>query len=154
LRAAAAGLVTVALLAAVAPAATAHADSCADLRSGAPLPMAGACADVLAQESRWLTAITGGDVGTVEQILAREFTHINADGEFFDRAAEIAATAPLPFTMNPSEQQVDLDDDTAVIHGVNTIIGDGEVLARERFTDVFIWQDGAWKAVSAQETAI
>ena len=31
----------------------------------------GPCADVLAQEMRWLTAITAGDVPTVEAILAR-----------------------------------------------------------------------------------
>jgi hypothetical protein len=56
--------------------------------------------------------------------------------------------------MNPSEQMIDIAGNTAVIHGVNTLIQDGNVLARERFTDVFVLQNGSWIALSAQETAI
>ena len=135
--------------------AIAGADVCADAWANAPLPIeAGPCADVLAQETRWLTAITAGDVATVEQILGPNFKHVNADGQYFDRAQEIASMEKLPFTMNPSEQTVDIAGDTAVIHGVNTLIQDGKVLARERFTDVFVLQNGSWMALSAQETAI
>ena len=56
--------------------------------------------------------------------------------------------------MNPSEQLVDIAGDTAVIHGVNTLIDDGKVMARERFTDVFVLQNGIWLALSAQETTL
>jgi hypothetical protein len=70
-----------------------------------------------------------------------------------DRADEINATVKQPFTMNPSEQMVDIAGDTAVIHGVNTLIKSGRVLAKERFTDVFILENGTWMALSAQETA-
>ena len=56
--------------------------------------------------------------------------------------------------MNPSEQLVDIAGDTAVIHGVNTLIDGGKVLARERFTDVFVLQNGTWMALSAQETTL
>ena len=107
---------------------------------------------VLALEARWLTAITAGDRDTIEDVLAREFKHISADGKFYDRAAEVAAMEPLPFTMNPTEQTVDIIGDTAVIHGVNTLVQDGKTIARERFTDVFVKVDGEWKALSAQET--
>lgn len=142
-----------AIVLAVPPSAAAQSDTCAELRTGVALPVAdGPCADVLAQERRWLSSITAGDVGAVEQILAPTYTHINAEGVILDRAAEIANTAPLPFTMNPSEQQVHIDGDTAVIHGVNTLIQDGGVIARQRFTDVFVLSDGSWRAVSAQET--
>ena len=72
------------------------------------------------EKARWLTAITAGDKDTIEDILARDFKHISSDGKFFDRAAEVAAMEPLPFTMNPTEQVVDIVGDTAVIHGVNT----------------------------------
>ena len=45
----------------VEPQATANADSCSDAATNMPLAMnSGACADVLAQERRWLTAITDG----------------------------------------------------------------------------------------------
>jgi hypothetical protein len=109
---------------------------------------------VLAQERRWLTAITEGDRATVESILAPSFKHINSDGQLLDRAREIASLEKVSFTMNPSEQLVDISGDTAVIHGVNTLIDNGEVLARERFTDVFQFQDGVWRALSAQETSL
>ena len=50
----------------------------------------GPCADVLAQERRWLTAITDGNRTTVESILAPGFRHINSDGLLLDRDQEIA----------------------------------------------------------------
>jgi Domain of unknown function (DUF4440) len=69
-----------------------RADSCTNGDSALPLPLdAGPCADVLAQETRWLTAIVAGDVPTVESILGPTFRHINADGQLFDRAREIAS---------------------------------------------------------------
>ncbi len=109
--------------------------------------------DVLAQEARWLVAITDGDRDTVESILSGNFKHITSEGVLLDRAEEIDGTVKQPFTMNPSEQTVDIAGDTAVIHGVNTLIKSGRVLAKERFTDVFILENGTWMALSAQETA-
>jgi Domain of unknown function (DUF4440) len=139
----------------VAPQATALADSCSDATSNSALAIdTGPCADVLAQERRWLTGITDGDRATVESILAPGFKHINSDGKLFDRAAEIAGLEKVSFTMNPSEQLVDIAGDTAVIHGVNTLIDGGKVLAGERFTDVFVQQNGTWMALSAQETTL
>jgi Domain of unknown function (DUF4440) len=139
----------------VAPHATASVDSCSDALSNLPLAVDdGPCADVLAQERRWLTAITDGDRAAVESILAPSFKHISAEGELLDRATEIASLERVSFTMNPSEQFVDISGDTAVIHGVNTLIDDGKVLARERFTDVFHLQNGGWLALSAQETTL
>ena len=139
----------------VSPQAAAAADSCSDAAANSALAIdTGPCADVLAQERRWLTAITDGDRATVESILAPGFKHINSDGELLDRAQEIAGIEKVTFTMNPSEQLVDIAGDTGVIHGVNTLIDGGKVLARERFTDVFVLQNGTWMALSAQETAL
>ena len=109
---------------------------------------------VLAQEARWLTAITAGDRDTIESILSPDFKHITSEGELLGRDEEIASIVPVAFTMNATEQTVDIVGDTAVIHGVNTLTEAGNVLARERFTDVFVKQNGTWMALSAQETAI
>ncbi|MFC0446829.1 nuclear transport factor 2 family protein [Rhodococcus jostii] len=109
---------------------------------------------VLAQEARWLTAITAGDRETIETILSPDFKHVTSEGKLLGREEEIASIVPVAFTMNPTEQTVDIVGDTAVIHGVNTLTETGNVLARERFTDVFVKQDGEWLALSAQETAI
>jgi hypothetical protein len=137
------------------PQAVALADSCSDVASTAAVAIdSGPCADVLAQERRWLAAITDGDKATVESILAPGFKHINADGLLIDRNQEIAGLEKVAFTMKPSDQLVDIAGDTAVIHGVNTLVDGGEVLARERFTDVFQLQNGTWIALSAQETTL
>jgi uncharacterized protein DUF4440 len=132
-----------------------RADACTDAASGAGLPTGdGACADVLAQEARWLTAITSGDRAAVDSILSAGFKHITGEGKLLDRAQEVASMVKLPFAMNPTEQLVDIAGDTAVIHGVNTLTQNGRVMSRERFADVFILQNGEWKALSAQETEI
>ncbi|MDT7758759.1 MAG: hypothetical protein QOH27_4657 [Mycobacterium sp.] len=133
----------------------AQADTCVDSGTGAPLALdAPPCADVLAQEARWLTAITAGDVTAVESILGPTFRHVTADGEPLDRAQEIAAMKPLPVTFDASDQIVDVYGDTAVIHGINTVTERGMVVAGERFIDVFLLQNGVWKALAAQETAV
>jgi hypothetical protein len=147
--------VIVALALAVATPAVSRADTCAEGGAGLPLPIeAPPCSDVLAQEARWLTAIVSGDRQTIEAILSPTFRHVNADGQMFDRGQEIAAMEPLPFTFQASDQFVDVAGDTAVIHGINTVVQDGKVLERERFTDVFALQNGVWMALSAQETKL
>lgn len=147
-----AGLLAFGTLASRAPA---RADACTDAASGAGLALGnGSCAEVLAQEARWLTAITGGDRDTVDSILSADFKHITSEGKLLDRAQEIATTVKLPFAMNPTEQLVDIAGDTAVIHGLNTLTQNGRVMSRARFTDVFILQNGEWMALSAQETDI
>ena len=132
-----------------------RADTCAETGAGLPLPIeAPPCSDVLAQEARWLTAIVSGDRATIEAILSPTFRHVNADGQMFDRGQEIAAMERLPFTFQATDQFVDVSGDTAVIHGINTVVQDGKVLERERFTDVFVLQNGVWMALSAQETKL
>lgn len=132
-----------------------RADACAETEAGLPLPVeASPCSDVLAQEARWLTAIVSGDRATIESILSPTFRHVNADGQMFDRGQEIEATEPLPLVFQASDQFVDVAGDTAVIHGINTLVQNGNVLDRERFTDVFVLQNGVWMALSAQETKL
>jgi hypothetical protein len=111
-------------------------------------------AAVLSQEARWLTAIVNGDRKTITSILSTNFKHITARGKLLDRAQELASMDIEPFTMNATEQTVDFAGDAAVVHGLNTVTQSGKVLSRERFSDVFIKQNGSWMALSAQETAI
>ncbi|HEY3675667.1 MAG TPA: nuclear transport factor 2 family protein [Candidatus Tumulicola sp.] len=111
---------------------------------------------VLAQEARWLKAIVAGDRATVATILSEqpEFTHITSDGDLVYRAAELAAVRKEPFTMTPTEQTVDFfADGAAIVRGVNAIAQPNHPVERVRFTDVFVRENGHWKAVSAQETS-
>jgi hypothetical protein len=150
-----AALIAVAAVPATIATPTSRADTCAETGAGLPLPIeAPPCSDVLEQETRWLTAIVSGDRATIETILSPTFRHVNADGQMFDRGQEIAAMDRLPFTFHASDQFVDVVGDTAVIHGINTVMQGGKVLERERFTDVFVIQNGVWMALSAQETKL
>src|SRR6202034_3127215 len=109
---------------------------------------------VLHQETRWLNAIVAGDAKIVASILSPNFTHITARGVLLHRAQELAALKKETFTMNPSEQTVDFAGDAAVVHGLNTLVQSGKTLARERYTDVYVKENGTLMALSAQETAI
>jgi hypothetical protein len=118
--------------------------------ASAPEPAAA----VLHQETRWLNAIVDGDAKIVSSILSPNFTHITSSGELLHRAQELAALKKEAFTMNTSEQTVDFAGDAAVVHGLNTLKQSGKTLARERYTDVYVKQNGTWMALSAQETQI
>ena len=48
------------------------------------------------------------------------------DGQIFDRACELVATEPLPMTFNASDQVADVAGETAVIHGINTLMHNGK----------------------------
>ena len=110
--------------------------------------------DVLRQEARWLKAITNGDRATVASILLPKYMHINDQGLLIDRAQELENTVPLPVTFTETEQTVDFAGLAAVVHGVNTITQPGKAPRRDRFTDVFVFEHGTWRALSAQETAL
>jgi hypothetical protein len=64
----------------------------------------------------------------------------------------VSDTSALPVVFNASDELIDVVGDTAVIHGVNTITQGGNIVGRERFTDVFIKQNGKWLAQAAHET--
>ncbi len=113
-----------------------------------------ASAAVLQQEARWLTAIVKGDRTTIASILSTNFKHTTDKGKLLDRAQELASMKKEPFIMSATEETVDFAGDAAVVHGLNTITESGKVLTRQRFTDVFVKQNGNWMALSAQETAI
>jgi hypothetical protein len=109
---------------------------------------------VLHQETRWLNAIVAGDAKIVASILSPNFTHITARGVLLHRSQELAALKKETFTMNASEQTVDFAGDAAVVHGLNWLVRAGKTLARERYTDVYVKENGTWMALSAQETEI
>jgi hypothetical protein len=41
------------------------------------------------------------------------------------------------------------------VRGLNTVTdGDGKILAKVRFTDIFVYRQGRWLAVAAQESLV
>ena len=89
-------------------------------------------------------------------ILSPNFKHITNDGTLIDRAQELATIVKEPFSIALSEQTVDFDaaGDAAVLHGLDTITQPGKPTKRQRFTDVFVKENGTWMGLSAQENVI
>lgn len=113
-------------------------------------------AGALAAEREWVTAIEHRDVAALACLLEPGFTDINWRGQLVTRGQMLdvffAMKAPRP-TLD--QLTTDVEGDVAVVRGRNRQTGpDGKSAGAVRFTDVFVYRDGAWRALRAQETVI
>ena len=111
---------------------------------------------LLSIEDEWLHA---RDAATLGRILADDFVHPVAQGVFLSKAEHIdwyVKHLPPPTRKTRFDRlQVRLYGDTAVVNGM-VISSDesGKELDRSVFTDVFVYRDGRWQAVNAQEDRV
>lgn len=125
-------------------------------------------ATLMAVEHQWLAALHRHDVTTLARILGREFIDSDFQGDAISRAQYLAFFAhPAPRSPPAVEQNFE-DTQVRFIAGGEVAIVTGIVTRRpsakahgsssspavrySRFTDVFVWRDGRWQAVSGQET--
>lgn len=127
-------------------------------------------AAVMAVEHEWLAALNRHDVTTLARILGREFIDSDFQGDAITRAQYLAYFArPAP---HPAAQirQSFADTQVRFVAGGDVAIVTGVVITRpaaaaktptsrsaaairhSRFTDVFVWRDTRWQAVTGQET--
>jgi len=122
--------------------------------SADPLVQPRSVGGVRAAEAAWTEALRRRDGATLGRLLADDFVDTTWQGARRTKPAILAALAgadPQPVAL--SDLSVSLHGDTAVARGLNTIrAADGAVRARVRFTDVFLYRDGGWRAIAAQET--
>ena len=128
------------------------------------IALAGACtlhtpktADgALAAERYWVGAIERRDTAALDCLLAPGFTDFNWRGQVVGRAAMLDGFAARPrVTLALDDLSVDLEGDMAVVRGRNRQAGTGgKPAGAVRFTDIFVYRDGAWRALRAQETVI
>jgi ketosteroid isomerase-like protein len=111
---------------------------------------------VKATEAAWVAALKARDVATLDRLLADDFVDTTWQGAQRGKPAMLSALATQGGQPNDiSDLSVARHGDTAICRGLNTIHGpDGAVRARLRFTDVFLYDAGGWRAVSAQETLV
>lgn len=104
--------------------------------------------------------IVQGNWDEYEKQLTSDFTRISADGKFTDKKSALSELREGPrkiIVMEPEELHVRIYRDSAILQGrLTTSFRDaGRVSTRkERFTEVFVKQDGQWLLASEQETAI
>ena len=119
--------------------------------AGAP-PAAIAVLDV---ERAWVNAVAHRDAKALGGILSENFVHVNYQGKLRHRKDELTLVLmPKPYSQNTSEQTVDIAGEIAIVHGINTIKQDAQVVLRLRYTDVYVKTGNTWRALSAQETPI
>ena len=111
-------------------------------------------AGVIAAERAWVAALRGRDAAPLDRLLTADFVDTTWKGERRAKPqvlASLASRGSEPIELG--DMTVTLHGDTAVARGLNTIrAADGAARARIRFTDVFLYREGAWRAVAAQET--
>jgi hypothetical protein len=110
-------------------------------------------AAILRQDARWLDALMKGDRATVASLLAPGYKHINSSGTLLDREQELATASEPAGPMKWTDLTITLSGNTGIVHGLNTMAASGKTV-RERFTDVFVNQNGTWLAIAAQETTV
>lgn len=107
-------------------------------------------------ERDWAQALEKKDVAAVACILAPEFVDTGVDGEVHNRQQALAAIAQRKDNTNElRDLTVTMLGDAAVVHGANHVRDQAaRELAIVRFTDVFAYRAGQWKAVSGHESLV
>lgn len=113
-------------------------------------------AGALAAERNWVAAIERRDAAALGCLLAPGFTDNNWQGKLVTRAEMLDGFAAKPkITLVLDELTTDVSGDMAVVRGRNRQTGpDGKPAGAVRFTDIFVYRAGAWRALRAQETVI
>ena len=113
-------------------------------------------AGVLATEHEWVRAIEARDVRALYCILTRGFADTSWRGELISRSVVLdRLPSRPPSTLRLSNLSVSQDGPFAIVRGINTqTSADGGSSGSVRFTDVFIYRGGTWRALFAQETPI
>ena len=107
-------------------------------------------------EQRWVRLLETRDAAGLACLLAPEFTAPNWAGQKLARASVLAALPHRPDSLLAlSDLSVALHGNVAIVHGLNRQTDragrpDGVV----RFTEIFLYRDRHWQALSAQETPV
>ena len=99
-----------------------------------------------------------GDIEGIERTLAADYLVIGGDGKLETRAERLAwlrSNVKDLADITPSEVVVRLYGNTGIVTGLVEIsLGASAPPIRERFTQVWVMESGAWKMVSGQITLV
>ena len=107
-------------------------------------------------EQSWAQALEVHDADAVGCILADEFQDVDPEGKQHDRTETLAQVPHRrPGKNILSELDPHVYGDFGYIRGLATLVdGQGKVVARVRFTDIYIYRDQRWLAVAGQESML
>jgi hypothetical protein len=112
---------------------------------------------LIALENDWLK--NEHNAAELEHILAADFLHPVVTGDVLNKAQHIKFSSthlPAPdLTQHFEGLQVRVYGDVGIVNGlVVTTSKDGNTVGKTVFTDVFVYRDGRWGAINAQENAV
>ena len=116
--------------------------------------------EIASLNRQWMESYVRRDIGFLERHLSEDYVSTFPDGTVLDKQGEIEllkSGAVAMSEMTPSEMNVRIYGETAVITGQSTIkaIVKGEEVSGEyRFTDIWVRQHDHWQAVASQVTRI
>ncbi|SRR6266478_1384828 len=95
-------------------------------------------------------------IATLDRILSDDFIDSTWKRELRNKRQMLEELdKPLSYSRHLDDLKVNLYQATAIVRGMNIIRDQtGRILTRIRFTDVFMYRDGHWRAVAAQETEV
>ena len=107
-------------------------------------------------EQNWAQALERHDPATLGCILADEFEDAGPDGGLTNRTTTLTkAAGHAPVHHQLSELQPHVNGDFGYIRGLATAVNaQGKVVARVRFTDVYVYRDGRWQCVAGHESML
>jgi hypothetical protein len=114
-------------------------------------------AAVLDTEHHWAAALEHRDRAALDCIISPDFQDTTTEGELRSRDQILGSVADTsrPRSQNKlSDMHARIFGDVAVVKGLNHVMDGAKELAQVRFTDVFIYRDGRWQAVSGHETLV
>ena len=112
---------------------------------------------LIALENDWLK--NEHNAAELEHILGTDFLHPVVTGDVLTKAQHIQFSSthfPAPdLTKHFEDLQVRVYGDVAIVNGsVVATNKNGDITAKTVFTDVFVYRDGRWQAINAQENAV
>ena len=107
-------------------------------------------------EENWAAALSRKDAGAVACMLAAEFEDADVDGSLHSRSQTLEHIPNRkPGTNNLSELRAHVEGNSGFTRGLATLVdASGKVVARVRFTDVFVYRAGRWQAQAGHESLI
>jgi hypothetical protein len=107
-------------------------------------------------EQNWASALSRKDVDAVACMLASEFEDADVDGSLHSRSETLEHIPhKKPGVNHLSELRGHVEGNSGFTRGLATLVDEsGKVVARVRFTDVFVYRDGRWQALAGQESLI
>lgn len=116
-----------------------------------------AMAEIEALEHQLIDLLERRDLDAYASYLAEDYVRVNAAGQVDSKESVLdgfRSAGGGNTRMVPSDLQVRMYGDTALLSFVLTIERDGEIARRSRLVKVFVRRDGRWIMVHNQGTAI